>query len=121
MLEARDVGTAIRNLRGERSRDSLAREAGLDPMTLAGYERGNQMPPADVLARLAEALGISEPELDLRIIDRWRHRVGEELPQSLEGKRLELFEHIQVLGLRLSSMVETLDDMAFLQGYPRDE
>lgn len=115
MLEARDVGFAIKELRGERSRASLAEEAGIDPQDLRGYEEGEDMPSREVLSRLATAFGISEPELDLRVVDSWRCRIGEELPQSLEGKRLELFEHIQVLGLRLSSMVKTLDDMAFLQ------
>lgn len=114
MLEARDVGRAIRELRSERSQVSLAEEVGITHLELESYEEGEEMPPRDLLASLIEAFGVSEPEFDLRVVDYWRRRIGEELPGTLEAKRVELFEHINVLGLRMNKMVRTLDDMAAL-------
>lgn len=114
MLEARDVGKAVEELRGERSKHLLARQAHIDPETLSRIGRGEEMPSREVFTRVCEALGISEPEADLRIIDHWRRRIGEDLPHSLEAKRLELFEHVKVLGLRLNSAVNTLDEMLTL-------
>lgn len=115
MLEARDVGHALRDLRGERSRAAVAEEAEIDAEDLAGYEEGLDMPLRDELSRLVEALGIAEPELDLRVIDHWRRRIGKVLPHSLEGKRLEVFEHLEVIGIRMKSLVKTLDDITLLQ------
>lgn len=115
MLQAKDVGQAIQELRGETPREELADKASVEPSELSSYERGIRMPPEEALSRLVKALGVSEAEFDLRIIDHWRQRIGEDLPQSLEAKRLELYEHVQVIGLRLHSLVKTLDDMTLLQ------
>lgn len=115
MLEARDVGKAVEELRGERSMRLLATQAHIDPEALSRIEKGEEMPSSEEFARLCEAFGILEPEADLKIIDHWRRRIGEELPGSLEAKRLELFEHVKVLGLRLSSAVNTLDEMLTLE------
>lgn len=114
MLEARDLGKAVRQLRGERSHESLAQRAGIDPALLERYEAGREMPPRQALIRLCEALEISEAEMDLHIIDYWRRRIGTELPGSLEAKRLELFERVKALGGALDALVNTLDEMLTL-------
>lgn len=60
-----DYGRAIRRLRRERglTRDALAAESGVSPSYLYELERGYKRPSTDVLASLAEALGLPPSEM----------------------------------------------------------
>lgn len=60
-----NYGRAIRRLRRERgmTRDALAAESGVSPSYLYEVERGYKRPSTDVLASLAEALGLPPSEM----------------------------------------------------------
>lgn len=57
------VGTTIRLLRGERSQEDLAHEAGISTSTLSRLERGLHQPSLPTLRKLAVALGVSLADL----------------------------------------------------------
>jgi transcriptional regulator with XRE-family HTH domain len=50
----RDVGEAIRSVRGAMSQDELASRIGKDQRTLSGYESGRVRVPLDVIVAIAE-------------------------------------------------------------------
>lgn len=51
------IAANVRELRGERSRNWLAREVGTYPINITRIESKENMPGAGLLTRLAEALG----------------------------------------------------------------
>jgi transcriptional regulator with XRE-family HTH domain len=57
------VGTTIRLLRGERSQEDLAHEAGISTSTLSRIERGLHQPSLPTLRKIAAALDVSPASL----------------------------------------------------------
>lgn len=53
------IAANVLRLRGERSQYWLAKEVGSYPANIARIEKGETMPGAGLLSRLAEALGVS--------------------------------------------------------------
>jgi transcriptional regulator with XRE-family HTH domain len=64
-MGADDLGKRIKSARRERGTGvrELARQAGIAPAFVTDIEAGRRMPSAEVLARIAGALGISLAEL----------------------------------------------------------
>lgn len=64
-IAQRRVGKRIRELRLERgwSQEFLAAEAGLNMNYLGGIERGERNPSLKNLARIADALSVTVPDL----------------------------------------------------------
>lgn len=56
------IGARIRALRGDRSQEDLAQQAGISDGTLSAIERGRSDPRLGTLLRLAQALGLSSVE-----------------------------------------------------------
>ena len=61
---ARQVGSTVRRLRSKRAwtQQQVAGSAAIPRAALSAYERGQQLPSAQVLARLLAALGCSEDD-----------------------------------------------------------
>jgi transcriptional regulator with XRE-family HTH domain len=57
------VGTRIKLLRGKRSQEDLAHEAGISTSTLSRLERGLHQPSLSTLRKIATALGVSLVDL----------------------------------------------------------
>jgi len=57
------VGTTIKLLRGKRSQEDLAHEAGISTSTLSRLERGLHQPSLPTLRKIARALGVSLGQL----------------------------------------------------------
>jgi transcriptional regulator with XRE-family HTH domain len=57
------VGTRIKLLRGERTQEDLAHEAGISTSTLSRLERGLHQPSLSTLRKIATALGVSLVDL----------------------------------------------------------
>jgi transcriptional regulator with XRE-family HTH domain len=64
-IAQRRVGKRVRELRLERnwSQEFLAAEAGLNINYLGGIERGERNPSLKNLAKIADALGLTVPDL----------------------------------------------------------
>jgi len=56
------IGARVRALRGDRSQEDLARNAGVSDGTLSAIERGRSDPRLGTLLRLVQALGIGSVE-----------------------------------------------------------
>lgn len=52
-------GTRVRVARGERAKAALARALGVDTKTVYRWEHGTSVPEAQMIAPLADALGVS--------------------------------------------------------------
>lgn len=59
------VGTFLKSLRNNQgcSREKAAASANVSPDSLAGYERGHRLPPADALYALARLYGVTMEEI----------------------------------------------------------
>lgn len=53
----------IQSLRGDKTQSALAEELGVDRSTIAKWETGKANPRADLLPKLAKALGCSVDDL----------------------------------------------------------
>jgi len=84
MAEIAEIGKRIREIREQKklSRQQLASLAGISLSALYSYEKGNMVPGADVLARLAEVLSVSSDYL-LNLTDDPTPRVRELPPHQL--------------------------------------
>jgi transcriptional regulator with XRE-family HTH domain len=72
MRDPRDLASAIKELRGERTQKEVAEKAGVDSTTWSAYEKGERFPRgAERLERMAQALGCTLSRFEEIM---WRHR-----------------------------------------------
>lgn len=57
--EPSPLGAFLRDLRGTRRQEDVAREVGVQPSSISNWERGFSRPAEDDLARLLTALGVT--------------------------------------------------------------
>lgn len=57
------AGEILRNLRGEKSQEQIAREIGLTKSAWAMYERGERVPRDEAKVRIADYFGRSVQEI----------------------------------------------------------
>ena len=83
-----DFAEKLRLLRGERglSQVDLANLTGIAPAQLSRYELGKSYPRAEIMAKLASALGVDRRELSTKGLER---AVSVHLPHRLIGKLVE--------------------------------
>lgn len=59
-----NIGSKIKELRGSKTQEVLAREVGIQPMHLSKIERGRiRSPRFDTLEKIAKVLGVTVTEL----------------------------------------------------------
>lgn len=58
-MDAKNIGTVLRKLRGERSLEYAAAQMGISKSALAMYERGERIPRDEIKIRLAKYYGQS--------------------------------------------------------------
>ena len=63
MRSAKDIGTKLRELRGERSRRSVAKEMGLSETALGNYENGIRVPNDEAKEIIARYYGRTVDDL----------------------------------------------------------
>lgn len=64
-MEPRDLATAIKNLRGERTQREMAEKANIDPSTWSAYEKGKRLPRSrHRLEKIAQVLGCGLDRLE---------------------------------------------------------
>lgn len=106
MARARAIGRRIRSIRGQKSQQEFAEALGLSRSGLANYELGRSTPPAQLIEKIQNDLGVSvdlPPELE---------DYEAELNQLVgNGKELTEDEWSLVRTLRLT---ETQDVQAFV-------
>lgn len=61
------LSDVLREWRGDRTQEEIARAAGLTQSAVSQIEAGHARPRADTLARLCQALGRTEAELAAQI------------------------------------------------------
>jgi transcriptional regulator with XRE-family HTH domain len=66
MTTAQQLGSQMKMARDKANMSArgLGQKVGVSPPTIAEYESGSSVPKADVLARIAEALGLPEVVVD---------------------------------------------------------
>lgn len=62
-MDEKKVAKRLRILRGERSRESVAKEIGISVSAISMYENGERIPRDDVKVRLASYYGKSVQEI----------------------------------------------------------
>lgn len=64
-MDARIIGDRLRELRGSKSQDSIAKDLEISRSAYAMYEQGNRIPRDEVKIRIAEYYGKSVGEIFL--------------------------------------------------------
>lgn len=62
-MDARIIGDRLRELRGSKSQDSIAKDLEISRSAYAMYEQGNRIPRDEVKIRIAEYYGKSVGEI----------------------------------------------------------
>lgn len=57
MMDAKEIGARLRELRGDRSQQEVAAALGLTAMAISSYERGERVPLDKIKIRIAEYYG----------------------------------------------------------------
>ena len=57
MVNAKEIGARLRDLRGDRSQQAVADAVGVTAMAISGYERGERVPQDEIKIRLADFFG----------------------------------------------------------------
>ena len=57
MMDAKEIGARLRELRGDRSQQEVAAALGLTAMAISSYERGERVPLDKIKIQLAEYYG----------------------------------------------------------------
>lgn len=63
MMDTKEIGSRLRDLRGDRSQQEVADALGLTAMAISGYERGERVPQDEIKIRLAEYYGKTVQEI----------------------------------------------------------
>ena len=63
MLDRKAIGERLRNLRGDRTLDEVAKELGVTAMAVSLWERGDRTPNDDMKIRIAAMYGCSVTDL----------------------------------------------------------
>ena len=57
MIDAKEIGARLRELRGDKSQQEVADAVRVTAMAISGYERGERVPQDDIKIRLARYFG----------------------------------------------------------------
>mgnify|MGYP002522600774 CR=1 FL=1 len=63
MMDAKEIGARLRELRGDRSQQEVADALGLTAMAISSYERGERVPLDKIKIQLAEYYGKTVQEI----------------------------------------------------------
>ena len=63
MMDAKEIGARLRELRGDRSQSEVAEALGLTAMAISGYERGERVPLDEIKVKLADYYGKTVQEI----------------------------------------------------------
>lgn len=63
MMDAKEIGARLRELRGDRSQQEVAAALGLTAMAISSYERGERVPLDKIKIQLAEYYGKTVQEI----------------------------------------------------------
>ena len=63
MMDTKEIGSRLRDLRGDRSQQEVADALGLTAMAISSYERGERTPQDEIKIRLAEYYGKTVQEI----------------------------------------------------------
>lgn len=63
MMDAKEIGARLRELRGDRPQQAVADAVGVTAMAISGYERGERTPQDEIKVRLADYFGKTVQEI----------------------------------------------------------
>jgi transcriptional regulator with XRE-family HTH domain len=120
MPDPRDLGDAIRKLRGRRPQKEVAEKAGIDPTTWSAYEHGERPPRTRKrFEQIARGLGCTPDRLDEVTWECRNDRLTKEKEKAADSLSLSAAPLEQAIEARLTTIHQELKEVLLLVADPK--